>query len=125
MLLAVDPAFGQQDRAIGQHHFQRLRGPATVRGFIGGESHGTYVIRARKGRIMTVQISWQHQHDENGDNHAEFYVTDSDFNGDGIKFGSESNKGRRWTGKIPRNADYYIHVMAHPTAHYTLKVTLK
>jgi hypothetical protein len=94
---------------------------------IGGESHFSYVIRARKGQIMTVQISWRHEHDENGDNHAEFWVGDlPNFNGDGqVKFGSESNEGKRWSGRIPKMGNYYIYVMAHPVAHYKLRVMVR
>lgn len=111
-----------------QEYVQRLRNPATIKGFIGGESHDSYVIRARKGQTMTVQISWRRERDrELGDNHAEFFVGElPDFDGDGhVKFGRESHNGKRWTGRIPKTGDYYIYVMAHPTAHYTLKVTLK
>ena len=113
--------------AGGQECTQRLRSPAIVRGFIGGESHDSYVIRARKGQIMTVQISWRHEHNELGDNHAEFFVGElPDFDGDGrVKFGKESNEGKRWSGKIPKTGSYYVYVTAHPTAHYTLRVTVK
>jgi len=112
----------------GQEYTQRLRSPATVRSFIGGESHDSYLIRARKGQTMTVRISWQREHDnELGDNHAEFFVGElPNFGGDGrVEFGKESFKGKRWNGKIPKTGNYYIYVMAHPTAHYTLKVTVK
>ena len=111
-----------------QEYTQRLRSPATVRGFIGGESHDSYVIRARKGQTMTVQISWRRERDnELGDNHAEFFVGDlPNFDGNGqVKFGKESDEGKRWSGKIPKTGNYYIYVMAHPTAHYTLRVAVK
>jgi len=39
--------------------------------------------------------------------------------------GKESDNGKPWTGKIPKSGDYYIYVMAHPTAHSTLKVSLE
>ena len=102
---------------------RRLRRPATVRGFIGGESHDNYVIHARKGRIMTVRLSWRRE----GDNRAEFKVSESPdyFTGEPVKFGTESDDGKRWTGRIPRSGDYYIDVVAHPTAHYTLRVRVK
>ena len=44
----------------------RLRGPRAVQGTVGGESHDSYVIRARRGQIMTVRISWRRE----GDNTA-------------------------------------------------------
>lgn len=121
LLLTADTAWGQGD-------IKRLRSPATVRGFIGGESHDSYVVRARKGQAITVQISWRREHDnELGDNRAEFFVSQSpNFDGDGpVKFGREFNEGKRWSGKVPRTGDYYIYVNAHPTAHYTLRVTVR
>jgi hypothetical protein len=111
-----------------QEHAERLHSPAIARGFIGGESHDSYVIRARKDQRMTVRISSRHEHDvDAGDNHADFFVGERlNFDGDGaVKFGKESDGGKRWSGKIPRTGDYYIYVMAHPTAHYTLKITLE
>jgi hypothetical protein len=115
------------DTVLGQEYVRRLRGPATVKGVIGGESHTSYVIRARKGQIMTVSISWKSERNESGDNHAEFYVGElPNFDGDGrVTFGKESDGGRRWSGTIQKTKDYYIYVMAHPVADYVLKVTLK
>ena len=118
------------DITVAQSHTPRLRSPATVRGFIGGESHDSYVIRARKGRIMTVQLTWRHEHDDQRrENHAEFFVGDlPNFNADGlVTFGKESSseKGRSWSGKIPKTGDYYIYVLANPSAHYTLRVIVK
>jgi hypothetical protein len=113
--------------ARGQEDIQRLRSPATVRGFIGGESHDSYLIRASEGQTMTVQISWRREHHtELGDNHAEFFVSESpDYDGDGQVKGKETDKGKRWSGKIPKTGNYYIYVNAHPTAHYTLRVTVR
>jgi hypothetical protein len=114
-------------QAQDKEYLERIRPPAAVRGGVGGESHNSYVVRARKGQVMTVQISWRHKHDaELGDNHAEFYVSVLPiFSGDGeVKFGKESNGGKRWRGKIPKTGDYYIYVMGYPIADYTLKVTL-
>jgi len=127
-LVALATLLLAANTAWGQGRIQRLRSPATVRGFIGGESHDSYVIRARQGQIMTVQISWRHAHDnELGDNRAEFFVSElPNFDGDGqVKFGKESDKGKRWSGKIPKTGNYYIYVNAHPTAHYTLRVTVR
>ena len=113
--------------ATGHEYVKRLRNPATVKGFIGGESHNSYVIRVRKGQTLTVQISWKHEHDEDlGDNEAQFDVSDlPDFASDDLKFGKESDNGKRWSGRVPKTGDYYIYVIAHPTAYYTLRVTIK
>jgi hypothetical protein len=114
--------------AQGQEPFrqQRLRSPATAKDVIGGESHNLYVIRARKGQIMRVQLSWRRARYYGVNNHAEFGVIDSPtLNSDRPEFGKWSNNGKRWTGTIPRTGDYYVYVVAHPIAHYTLRVTLR
>lgn len=101
----------------------RLRSPASVGGHIGGESHDSYVIRARRGRKMTVQLSWRRE----GDNRAEMTVSDSAnfFEGGSVNFGKTSADGRRWDGRIPRTGDYYIYVVAHPEARYRLRVKVR
>jgi hypothetical protein len=70
---------------------------------------------------MTVQLSWR----DEGGNRAEFTVSDTRgfFEAEPVAFGRKSDK--RWTGKIPRTGDYYVYVVAHPEARYTLKVSLK
>jgi len=102
---------------------RRLRSAATVRGFIGGESHDSYVVRARKGQVLSVRLSWRRE----GDNRASLSVSESpDFQtAEPVKFGSEYDDGRRWAGRVPRSGDYYIDVVAHPSAHYTLKVSVR
>jgi hypothetical protein len=102
---------------------RRLRAvAATERGFIGGEAHDSYVVRARKGRVLTVRLAWRRE----GDNRASFAVSDSPdfYTGEPAKFGAEYDDGKRWVGRIPKSGDYYIHVVAHPSARYTLKVSV-
>ena len=127
LLVALSTVLLAANIASGQEHSRQLRSPATVKGVIGGESHDSYVIRARQGQILTVQISWRpERHKEMGDNRAEFSLSESpDFNGGQVTFGKESDKGKRWSGKIPKTGNYYIYVTAHPTAHYTLKVNVR
>ena len=100
----------------------RLRNSTTAKGFIGGEAHESYVIRVRKGRTLTARISWKLV----DDNRAEFTVSDSPgfYNGGQLPFGKWSENGRRWSGKVPTTGDYYIYVVAHPTAHYQLRVSV-
>jgi hypothetical protein len=118
-------SFATRDVAMAQVEAsppRRLRSPASVRGFIGGESHDGYMIRARKGSVLTVRLSWRRE----GDNRASLAVSESPdfYTGEPAKFGAEYNNGKRWAGRIPRSGDYYITVAAHPSAHYTLKVSL-
>lgn len=99
---------------------KRLHAPATVRGLIGGESHDAYVIRVPKGRSLTIEISWRSE----DNNTASFGVgTSADF--EPVTFGKESADGKKWIGKVPRTGDYFIEVVAHPSAHYVLKVRIK
>jgi hypothetical protein len=102
---------------------ERLRVPATVRDFIGGESHDSYVIRARKGRTLTVRLTWRRE----GNNRASFSLSESPdfYSAEPLKFGKISDDGRRWVGRIPRSGDYYISVVAHPSAYYVLKVSVR
>lgn len=102
---------------------KRLHSPATVRGFVGGESQNHYVIRAHKGQRMTVQISWRRE----GDNQASFDVSAASAANDSGESlpGQESGDGKRWTGRIPKTGDYVISVVAHPSARYTLRVRLR
>lgn len=119
LLLTADAAGAQPEPSPAR----RLRTPATVRGFIGGESHDSYVIRARKGQTLTVRLSWRRE----GDNRAYLTVSESPdyYTGEPVKFGEESDDGRQWVGRIPRSGDYYIDVVAHPSARYTLRVRVK
>lgn len=101
---------------------RRLRSKTSVHGFVVGESHDAYVIRARKGQILTGRLSWRPE----GDNQASLTVGESsDFSGEPAKFGNGSHNDTKWIGKVPKTGDYYLYVMAHPSAHYTLKVSLK
>jgi hypothetical protein len=100
----------------------RLKSMVPVKGFIGGESHDSYVIRARKGQILTVSLSWQRE----GDNRASFTVSESpDFSGAPAKFGNGSHEDTKWAGTVPRTGNYYVYVVAHPSARYTLKASFR
>ena len=118
LLLSAAVASAQDDTTPKK----RLQSPATVRSTIGGESHDSYVIKARRGQRMTVNISWRKE----GDNEASFTVSRASnfFSAEAVGFGKESNNGRHWSGKIPETGSYYIYVTAHPVATYVLRVRL-
>ena len=100
----------------------RLHSRVPVNGFIGGESHDSYVIHARKGQVLTVSLSWQRE----DDNRASFTVSESpDFSGAPAKFGTGSDEDTKWAGTVPRTGNYYVYVVAHPSARYTLKPSLR
>jgi hypothetical protein len=100
----------------------RLKSTVPVNGSIGGESHASYVIRARKGQTLTVSLSWKRE----GDNRASFTVSESpNFSAAPAKFGNGSHEDTKWAGKVPRTGNYYVYVVAHPSARYRLKATLR
>jgi hypothetical protein len=116
------------EEAPQREYFKRLRSPATAIGVIGGESHDSYVIHARKGQIMSVQISWRPEplDDATPDTIAQFSVSGLPvFSDDGDLKGKESHNGSHWTSRIPRDGNYYIYVVGYPTVRYTLKVTVQ
>ena len=81
------------------------------------------MIRVRKNQTLKIQISWQAA----DDNKAQFVISKSNdfFAGDVLEGGTETYDGKSRTVKVPATGDYYIYVTAHPTAHYTLKVSIK
>ena len=87
---------------------------AVVRGFIGGEAHDSYGFHVKAGRKVTITITSK-------GNRASFNVSNAEF-GESVSFG-KSNGGNTWTGTIPETGVYFISVVAHPQARYTLRVT--
>jgi len=114
---------GAAGTQVGASPARRLRSLVPVRGFIGGESHDAYVVRARGGQTLTLRLSWRRE----GDNRASLAVSESPdfYAGETAKFGTEYNNGTRWVGRIPRSGDYYVYVVAHPSSHYTIKVAVR
>ena len=106
-----------QEQEVRGICFVKGQKTAAVSGFIGGESHDSYIIHLREGRRVTVRILSTR-------NRAGFSVSASEF-GEPVSFGKESEGGRVWTGTVPQTGPYYISVVAHPQARYTLKVTVK
>jgi hypothetical protein len=119
LLLFAGLAWAQEDTAP-KH---ALRSPSAVTGTIGGEGHDSYTIRAHKGQVLAVRISWQRA----GEDHAEFSVSESPdfYDSSSATFGKQSDTGRRWSGRVPKDSSYYIYVVVHPEAHYLLQVTLR
>lgn len=118
MLFAVHSASAQpEDRPT------RLRSGMAVKGFIGGESHNSYVIRARRGQTMTVVIT---RRVKKGGN-FNLTVSRGGFDSEGVRFGRETSSRTqvRWTGRIPRTGNYYFYTTAYPDARYTIRVTLR
>lgn len=115
LFLLAGLAMAQQDQEASAICFPQGSKTAVVRGFIGGEAHDSYVFHLRAGRKVTVQIT-------SGGNRAEFSVSTSEF-GEPVSFGKVTNGGKTWTGTMPQTGVYFISVVAHPQARYTLRVT--
>jgi hypothetical protein len=108
-------AHAQQDQEAEGLCFPATGKTAVIKGFIGGEAHDSYVLHLRAGRKLSVTITSRA-------NRAQFTVSTSEF-GEQVSFGKVTNGGRTWTGTIPETGLYFISVVAHPTARYTLRVT--
>ena len=116
VLLAAPAAPARQDQEARGICFAGGARSATVSGFVGGESHDSYIIHLREGRKLTVRVTSR-------GGRAEFTVSASEF-GEPVAFGASSGGGRRWAGTVPQTGPYYISVVAHPTARYRLTVTV-
>ena len=85
-----------------------------------------------KGRLSPVHLSWRREYDpddvvNHGYNSAVFWIRElQNFDAkERATFGKASKNAQRWFGTIPKTADYHVYVNAHPTAEYTLRVTVK
>lgn len=119
LLLTTGAARAQGDLAAKT----KLANGVTVRGNVGGEAHDGYVVHLKKGQTLTVRLGWRSAAGER----AEFTVSEVDdfFSASPVEFGQSSTNGRRWTGVAPATRDYYVYVVAHPEAHYSLRATVK
>lgn len=115
VFLLTNITLAQEDQEAKGIRFPQESKTAVVRGFIGGESHDSYVFHVRAGRKVTVRITSR-------GNRAGFSVSTSEF-GEPVSFGKETDGGMTWSGTIPQTGVYFISVTAHPQARYTLKVT--
>jgi hypothetical protein len=119
----MDQEFGEEIEAQEAKGicFPEDQTSTAIEGFIGGESHDSYLLHLRKGRKLTLQISTAKGEDE-GD--ANFGVSTEEF-GAPVDFGESSDNDKSWTGEIPKTGVYFISVTAFPSAHYTLNVKVE
>jgi hypothetical protein len=113
------PAAAQRDTVPKK----RLRSPAAVSGFVGGEAHNSYVIRARRGQTLSAHLSGR----RGRRTFAQLTVSQSPsfFNAEPVRFGRETEHGRSWRGRVPRTGDYYLYVTSHPDSRYTLRARVR
>ena len=114
LLVSAHLAQAQPEQEAMGICFPDGKNTAVVRSGIGGESHDSWVFHVTAGRKVTVRIT-------STANRASFSVSTSEF-GESVTFGKASEGGRTWTGTIPQTGVYYISVVAHPIARYSLRV---
>ena len=114
LLASTNLVQAQQEQEAEALSFAGGGKTAVVQSSIGGEAHDSYVFHVRAGRTVTVAIS-------STANRAQFTVSTSEF-GEQVNFGKFAKDGRTWTGTIPETGVFFISVVAHPIARYTLKV---
>jgi hypothetical protein len=97
---------------------KRLIGSVKVQGFVGGESHDAYVIRVEKGQILKVQVTA-------AQNQASLTVAQTAVfeSAEPVRFGVSSSQ--RFVGKVLQSGDYYLYVVAYPSADYQLWLKLQ
>ncbi len=117
-LVASLPWPGHASGHAGRIHV--LQAPSTVHGYVGGEAHDSYEYHARKGERLVVRVDWRTE----GANAAEFMVSgDKAFDSaEQLAYGTWSQDEHAWTGTLQDGGNLYIHVVAHPSAHYTLTI---
>jgi putative chitinase len=105
-------------------HFAGDAATAEVQGNIGGEAQAYYVALFKKDTKVTIEFSFEADSEMTAsgmETSASFSVSDESLQS--VDFGQESNDGKTWNGVIPKSGPYYISVVAHPVADYTLTVT--
>lgn len=122
MLIVPMSTVARDPSQVSTHPAERLRPapngkPVVVKGNIGGESHESYVVELEEGAELMVRIASRK-------NRASFVVSSEEF-GEPVGFGTESEDGRRWVGRVPRTGAYYVAVVAHPQARYSLTVVVR
>lgn len=105
-------------------YFPEDGSPAEVRSSIGGEAQAMFVALFRKGEKVSIEFSFTGDREmeaQGFETSASFSV--SDRNLEFSDFGQEAEDGKSWSGVIPESGPYFITVVAHPIADFTLRVT--
>lgn len=95
--------------------FERGSASATLKGTIRNWSEEVYVLEARKGQTMVLNLR---EDTHNGDLTLNIVAP-------GGKALNDKDDG--WTGKLPQSGDYkiYITTINSKTARFTLEITIK
>jgi hypothetical protein len=116
LLSSVVPAAAQQESKVIRVRFAK---GATSRTYKGSVSHSTntYVVKARKGQVMTVAVS-------SSDGEALFSISQQPApDTDPVEIAADR---KQWTSRLTNSGDYDISVGAsRSVATYTLTITVK
>ena len=107
----VNPETGESKPASRRVQFKRGASSATVQGTVTISLPDMYLVGARAGQVMTVQLTAPHKS-------VSFFVSSPTTN-------LIADNTRRWTGTLPETGDYTIMIQADVRATYSMTITIK
>jgi hypothetical protein len=120
----MDNPFDSPSLLFNGIYFPPNGSPAEIQGRIGGEAQDIYIGIFRKETQLSIEFSFAADSEMTAsgfETSAGFSVSKGSL--EGADFGLKSDDGKTWQGVIPESGIYYISVLAHPVADYTLKIT--
>jgi hypothetical protein len=108
----VNPQTGENKPASRRVQFKRGASSATLEGTVTISLPDTYVVGARAGQVMTVQLTSPRKS-------VNFLVSSP------VSTSLIADNTRSWTGPLPETGDYTIIVQADARATYTMTITIK
>lgn len=108
----VNPETGESKQASTRVQFRRGATSATVQGMVTISLPDTWLVGARAGQVMTVQLQSQRKS-------VNFLVSSP------ISTSLIADNTRSWSGTLPENGDYTIIVQSDSRATYTLTIMIK
>lgn len=108
----VNPQTGESKPASRRVQFKRGASSATVQGTVTISLPDTYIVGARAGQVMTVQLTAPRKS-------VNFLVSSP------ISTSLIADNTRSWTGTLPETGDYTIIVQADARATYSMTITIK
>ena len=108
----VNPQTGESKPASRRVQFRRGASSATVQGTVTISLPDTYVVGARAGQVMTVQLTSPRRS-------VNFLVSSP------ITTSLIADNTRSWTGTLPETGDYTIIIQADARATYSMTITIK
>lgn len=108
----VNPQTGESKPASRRVQFKRGASSATVQGTVTISLPDTYLVGARAGQVMTVQLTAPRKS-------VNFLVSSP------ISTSLIADNTRSWTGTLPETGDYTIIIQADSRSTYSLTITIK